>query len=781
MPRLHLLRALLVLAGLGSVARAYGPGVHLREIDRYVALHPEWADPELTPYLQLGAVFPDIRGTGIPLPINSHDKDLGDAIAAVADESGLDWQRAFALGYRLHTASDSAAQVHYVPWLTAATDLQVVNLFGAEDVAHVGDNELLIEGFGDLRSGDLAAFVEVVWHFVHEHPSELEAVIDLFLAGLVRRGVEVDEPAIRQGLAAFWARLRDNLPRDSEAQFLSLVEDAAGWDLQAVLGLLQVGPLAELLGGLPAAPGDVSVDPDELARLEAHPVGREPDTFFAAYTEHFADLGGRILDDPAYRPWPWYHRKTIIAAVVTGLARSVPGLSHRPEVLVYDAGFGERAGAEATAFAELFLAFGDPVPVRLEVVADPPGILTRPGPEDIVATTTAMVRAGPERARLEVAFTPREGAVEAHHLRLVAGDDATPFLTSDWDFLAAFADAPLFRAPYRDGYAGFPPAYPRPTPAVDVGFGWVRGHAIAGPIGIPAEIEVDGHLATEAGPGGAFVVEPLAPGAHTFSARGRGWGTHPQRLEIEAGRLTVVELSLEAVPIVADGPAWSSYPTALIVSWSGEGLDPETTLEVAVGDARDPEAYAPWRAVATATSEVTVALAAAADDGTRLYGWVRAAGGPGARSAPTSVDATPPTVEIGPVSCSPHPSVRIDAEDPHAPVVAVEARLDQGPWRSAAPGETLSWDLAGGPFVLSARSNNAAELVSTVLSLEICAPEVAAGPDPVADDGGGCGAAGAGAPLVLILFGLGGAGLTRPRRPRTVALAHEWSRHTDSC
>ena len=201
-----------VLVGLSADARAYGPGVHVLEADRYAELYPEWADDEVLPFLRFGALFPDIRSAGFHLPISTHDKALGGAILEAAQEDGALWKQAFALGYQLHTASDTAAQVLYIPWLTAHSDLQLVNLWGNPELGPAGDNELLVEGYGDLHCGGLDRFVDTVWAVGVDRPQHLDQLVDLVVAGLaIRLGDSFDEESTRAELRDFWLGIEEQL------------------------------------------------------------------------------------------------------------------------------------------------------------------------------------------------------------------------------------------------------------------------------------------------------------------------------------------------------------------------------------------------------------------------------------------------------------------------------------------------------------------------------------------------------------------------------------------
>ena len=295
---------LMLVALVGSLGANYGPGVHVREADLFATQHPEWGDPSLRRYVRLGAVFPDLRSGGVSLPVNTHDKGVGDAMLAVAEADGAPWKIAFAHGYRLHTASDTVAQVLYLPWLNAATDLQQVNLFGRDDISPVGDNELLIEGYGDLHSGSLQAFVDTAYDFLFDAPEDLEAVIDLFITALSTfAGEELDEVAVRAEIDAFWGSVESTLDGLDPGFVTMLIEQAGALGISEVIELLTSGLFADLLGSVPGTAGEIQADAHEMARLEAHPAGATPIEFFSAYEETFASEGVAILGDDGYADW----------------------------------------------------------------------------------------------------------------------------------------------------------------------------------------------------------------------------------------------------------------------------------------------------------------------------------------------------------------------------------------------------------------------------------------------------------------------------------------------
>ncbi|MGM0578065.1 MAG: hypothetical protein ACQEXJ_20240 [Myxococcota bacterium] len=746
-PARRLLACLLLptLASLGGSAAAFGPGVHVREADHYAEVHPEWADDDLRPYLRFGAVFPDIRSAGVDLPVNSHDKALGEAIEAVAQEEGVPWKVAFARGYRLHTASDTSAQVFYIPWLNAETDLQVVDLFCNPGIGAVGDNELLVEGFGDVHSGHMTAFVDAAWLLLMEEPERLEALVDLFVAGLrAHVGETFDEEAVRAEILALWDDVADKVGGFDPQLVKDLLVEAKTWDLATVVDVLTSGIFQGLLGDVPNAPDSTEPDPYEIRRLEEHPLGQDPAAYFSAYDEHFEDLGRSIFDDPAFAPWPWWHGQAMISGVVQGLARHAEPWAHRSEVLLWDAGFEgpDGAGIDAlsagdapgtvVAWSELFVALGGPVEVTMEIVPDVPGVLASATDGEVIASDTAVVVPGAERTFLEAAFEPgpHMAAAEGFTVRWRVEGDDRPYLSSDWDRYVVYADAPLFRPPYDDGYAGFPPHLPvaHAEPVVD--WGWLVGSVVLpdGRRGLAADVALDAVPVT-VGPGGGFGEDGVEPGAHVLEAWAEGWVGLPTEVEVVAGERTRVELPMTPVPLV-EVPAWAPQVGFLHVAWSSEHfVEPPPGFEVALGDADDPEAMTPWTAAGEGP-EVDVDFAEEPmADGTAVYVRVRAEGGPPSEPGVVRVDGTPPAapdLEVLAADCGVEVRVRVTGDDPHAPVVAREASVDGETWLPGDP-VVLPWPGGEGPVTVRGCLTNAAGLVSETTEVVVCEP---APPEP---------------------------------------------------
>lgn len=746
----------------------YGPGVHIREADRYAQLHLDVAAPAVRKHLHLGAFFPDIRSAGVELPINSHTKAIGQALLDLAEEP---WQVAFATGYALHTASDTSAQVVVVPWLTADSGLQAVNLFGSTELAAHADNELLIEGWGDFHSGQLEDFLDLVWFFVVDDEGNLDEVVAFFVAGLAEVvGPDLDVAAVEAEIEAFRIKLLDTVSGFDKATLDALLDVAKDSTLDVFLAIVGSGALGDILGQIPGAEGELKLDPMEVERLMAHPVGSEPDVWFSAYDEHFADLGAAVLDGDGWAPWPWFVGDTIVASILQSFAKGGAPWHHVPDVLIFDAGWLGPDGAPITAldpsalpasitgWSEVFLARGEPRDVTLQVVGNPPG-LSAAGAE-VLGETTATVTVGPERARIEVVIDPAglAGGVTAFGLRWKLAGAPLPFLETDFDQYALHALGPLFREPYvsRYGAGGFPPELPVAHAAPLTAWGSVRGHVTASGLrGLqPSVILLDGETPQpQASPVGAFGVEPLDPGPHVLSVAAAGFAASDHTVDVVAGQVTVARLDLSPLPIVSIDPSccaseetlWTASDGSVSVSWSVAHFPiAPAGFEVSVA-LSGSDAEPVWQDVGGGTT-FEVGVGPDHPDGAILVIRVRADGGPEGE-AEIGVDRSPapaPGVTVEVEECGAPMTVYASGDDPHSAVIARELRLNGGPW------EPMSGQLDPGthipPYRVEVRLQNFAGLWSEPGEDEVCdappvdAEPVAAEPARAAPDAGSLGA-----------------------------------------
>jgi hypothetical protein len=739
--------SLLIAALVASLGVAYGPGVHVREADLYVQEHPELADPELRRFVRLGAVFPDLRSGGVALPVNTHDRALGEAILAVAHADGEPWKIAFAQGYRLHTASDTVAQLLYLPWLNASSDLQQVNLFGREGLGAVGDNELFIEGYGDLHTGDLQAFVDTAYAFLFDAPGELEEVVELFMAGLAAvAGDELDDVAARASIDAFWFSVESTLSGLDPGFVASLLAESHTLTVSEVIALLSSGLFADLLGSVPGSDGQLQADPHEMARLELHPAGATPGAFFGAYESIFASAAFTILEDPGYASWPWYREAPIVAGIVQGFALGRPDVwSHRPEVLLWGARFEDEEGAPLAsltgggqvtvrATSELFRAFpGAPVAVSLEVVPRQGGGLSATPSQEVIASATEWVAYGAERATLSVEFTldTEAAAVEGYAMRWRVEGDPLPFLETDWARYSVLADAPLFRPSYAQDVAATLPTLSVHRATPEGALGWILGHVVLpqGHRGLAASVRdaLSGSGGGHSHAGGGFVIGGLAAGPRSLIAEAHGYRGGPVSVTVASGEPSACRIDLRAVPKVSS-PAWSPFPGRLNL-----GLDVQhfsaapAQIAITLTRADDEVTVGTWEG-APLEGVVTVMFVEPQADGASIVVSTQADEEQFAASATVRIDATAPSAPVlswSGAECIGPFEIGLEAEDSDAPVSGYEVSSDGDLWHAiGSAGEAvIAVEVKPGrAVVVMARAQNAAGLWSEVTEALLCTP-----------------------------------------------------------
>ncbi len=758
MTRHVVLRFAVVLAAIAVTgpSLAYGPPVHVREADRYAALHPELGTPELRPYLQLGAVFPDIGQASVTFPVGTHAKGLADALLAAAEVEGTPWKVAFATGYRLHLASDISSHVYVVPWLTAHGNLGTLNLFGAPDVKPAGDNELLVESWGDLRNGHTGAFVDMAWAFVFEDTAALEEVVDFYAEVMTAyAGGGADAEALKAELMVFWEDLKAKVGSMEPELAMAIVDGLLESGCGGFLDILDSGLLGSVLAGFPQGDELGEPHPGEVRRLLEHPACAAPDDFWGLYGAHFADLGPTILDTDAwFTGFPTYRGQVIAAGVLQGLAADAPELwAHRPDVLLYDAGFVGPDGkaltaidaaappGEVTAWTEVFLARGEAVEVELRVIVDRPGIGRGPTPaEDVVATATAIVSPGPERTVLSATFDPGPRVAEAEGFALEwrRVGDALPWLTSDVARYWTASSAAAFRAPYVSGFDAYPPRLAVTHAAPPVAWGSVRGHLVLPglELGVAGAVRVGDDAAwVDTTPWGGFLLEPLAPGEHVLEATGARFVAGPVPVVVEAAAVTVANLVVTPVPLARTAVTWTDVTDAVRLDVDVSHFHPVPAVVEVRATLEDGQTEVlPW--TEAAPGAVDLPLPALLPDGAAVLAFVRAGEGPEATSPVWRVDASPPpapTLAVEAVACDVEATATVEGADPHSPIDAWQLRVAGDPdWTD---GPTALLLLPDGPVVLEARVRNAAGSWSQPATVLLCdtLPPVDPGPEPPAE------------------------------------------------
>jgi MYXO-CTERM domain-containing protein len=548
------------LLGLGP-AWAYGPGTHLREAETYRERLREGVGPAAAAgdlalleepgnwlLFQIGAIFPDVGRRVRDMGFDAHRLDLHAALLEAVSGAEEPALRAFVLGAAQHSMSDAAAQVFFVPALTASTDIGVVDVIVGLFDGPGGENEFFVEAVCDLYEGDLHALVDLYFG-LGEGPTReaLEAVLVAYYEAA--EAVLGDQPLTPEGFAAgVWGfldsvgeivgglgpelahRLVDDLMRSPASEFFELLTSGGG----AFLGL-----------------GDVSLGPDDLdrlarARLMAHPFVADRE-LYAWYGTWFGELGPAFLRDAfatgaVLSEWRTWHGPPLLAASAQSLAWSLPGeYAPEPGVLFWGLGWEGPLGQslsgldaadlpdEVALVAELYPSTTRSIAVVLEVRGDRPGLDVAGDP--VLATATAELPglppagAPPHRVVVRAVFDPIDGVGEVTGfyavLRVVG--EPRPFLATLEEAWLATEAADLTLPGWRAVFESSP--------------GWVPRLALEGSGATGEEIWLDVHVRNlryarhGVGDVGLLVEESEAGAVAelTSNAVGRAvWGPAPQ-------------------------------------------------------------------------------------------------------------------------------------------------------------------------------------------------------------------------------------------------------------
>ena len=338
MRRLVCCALLILLGGLASPALAYGPSIHMRELERFITMSelqpPATAafSPDLLRrqwrYLMLGAFWPDLarllvnarRDDGVDENlVDPHNRHfvmwlLDNALAQPPEN---EWQVAFAQGNLGHCAGDSVSQDMFVEYEA------VVAHFGAMDIlpsmaagAPDGLNEDLVEGGLEFMEPALSYYLVMVDDFLTTDAGrqELSTVLTFYLAAYHEyfpnaRVLDADRalPLVLDALADFPRRFPPCAPRGSPA----LRNFARG-------GFRDRGRLA---GG--------AVDWQELTRFLTGPAITQA-FWDRYYDEGYFDFSPTMLltfadGQPFFDDFPNWSEPLMRASVLQSLAYYLPG------------------------------------------------------------------------------------------------------------------------------------------------------------------------------------------------------------------------------------------------------------------------------------------------------------------------------------------------------------------------------------------------------------------------------------------------------------------------
>ncbi len=332
---------LVALAVFAPEARAYGPGVHLRECARLAELMAAEshalkvvASPQARPWLFLGCIAPDFRQAiqalaGRP----THSSALGLHLVQAAQKPGAPPHAlAFAVGHLAHHASDGVEEAFLTPTMTA------VALLGAPD---------LLPGVDDTPKAECETWTETLGEFPNGR-------MDLLIAWLEDMGLFA-KPGVAWGpmLAWYAAELSAWSPKHAvqgkqlvaelQALFATAKAKLAAFDKGTVLTLLDAlksnAPATNLqvLSALPI--GDAlavigitaggKLDPVRWAALKPLPFFADATLFPKIYAPPFADLGPRWTLDLLAKPrvdadFPDYNVWAMRAGIRISLGHGLP-------------------------------------------------------------------------------------------------------------------------------------------------------------------------------------------------------------------------------------------------------------------------------------------------------------------------------------------------------------------------------------------------------------------------------------------------------------------------
>ena len=329
---LFVLAVLLISA---TSASAYGPSIHMREADQYIAeceLHPGTYpvhNPELMrrlrAYLRLGAIWPDIANYIVADALgdaeadgakggNSHHPDfvtfvLDDALAIYPNDP---WKTVFAVGQLDHCTGDIVSQLMLVEHLAVRGNFGELDILpGLMDDHPGGEIEGIIEGGLEFTIPRYDIYIDMAKRFLFDAQGrkDLQAVIDYYLPlyqeyfPLAKR---IDRRRAFQLALELLAHPREIVPPDV----------SRGWYRFAVSGFTDASELA-----------GVSFDLQELERVL--PSLLSPDFWNTYNSEGFGALAPYLLltyapGQPFYDDFPIWIMQAMKSGVIQSLAYYLP-------------------------------------------------------------------------------------------------------------------------------------------------------------------------------------------------------------------------------------------------------------------------------------------------------------------------------------------------------------------------------------------------------------------------------------------------------------------------
>ncbi len=703
-----LLRSFICLLGVLLTAlparpvAACGPGVHMREAERLLALlsvdEPAWAERAALPlalaYLRLGSISPDLQWPIDSLPFG-HGPDLSNHLVAAAEQRGP-LEQLFALGHLAHNASDPACEMFFTPALFASAAIGMVDLYEGDDDA-AGEAETLTEGFGDILVGNWEGVIDTLYDFWLDGGAaraDLDALLQWYCAeGAAFTGTPTDCAQVQADVHALLASAEERLGGTTRAYLKQVVRNIQNSPPDQVLSAFEL-LLAQLLPG-----GWVSQSAHydaEVARLRTTPLmDRET---WRLYDDHVAELGPHIGRDRYLRRpaigWPGYNPLAQVCGNVQSAMRFLPeGEEGVVPGLIVDglewrnaggAGVGTaEPGGDYALWVRFYAALPFAGPIRVVVRSDRPGAETAPA--DIVAETTFDVDIDPlaveTNPRIEVVlpFTATVGEALGYTAELYAEPRQNPWFTTSWDRLWTAPGLPVDWALYRENFGTYG-HWPPSLRAADRNEGALFAKVQLAPAGPPlAGATVDlgaGVVPALSAQNGVAWFDALPPGSYEVAAALPGYAAGgPQPVALAAQQQAWVWLPLHAVPVVTSDAPYSPSNACVPIHWNA-GAFADQAAEFWAQPLDDASEAALSEPTALGLSGTADACFAPQPDGRRLRIQVQAEYGDGTLgvpgvSEPIVLDGSAP--EVRDVALTPRADVACAPVAPYAP--ALDVRL----------------------------------------------------------------------------------------------------------
>ena len=728
-----------LIAGLGllvgamllphGAARASGPALHIRDakaaFEDLSAQDASWAALSETvladQWLSFGALAPDFH-VGLAAIKFGHDKTLSYHLLDLTAEMAPEY-RLFAFGHMTHQGSDGAMEGLMVPAFFSSAPIGIYAVFGSDEDGGA-DSEALIEGLVDLLFGDMHGFVDAIFLLWMEEGAAHDTALDLFYwyceVGAAFSGKVTDCDAALAELTVLFDQVKPFFGLMSLEQVHEMLDMLLDQPLVELIDLALTGDFAAFIGGSFEPAADFEV---EVARIKQGPFA---DPEFWSFYDEIEDLGpGYALDQYEHRPpkgaWPYYDGTAVICGNVQSVMNFlpeeyavVPGLIV-DDLLWYDAVTEEKvshitpAGVGSSLYASVrfFSALPFSGTVTGVVRKDMPGF----GQEGdgILGEASVTVDIDPleyvttPRSILEIPFTADTDGALGVYVELRVEPEERPWFTTSWDHLWGAGDLFMARPLYWDNfgtYGHWPPSLPVVAPVLEGPGAALFVQARIAPAGPPiggASVALTDGLEATAGAGGLAVFDWLPYGDVEILVEAFGYAASTPATETLApGPAQWVSVFLHGIPELAP-PEFAASTDCVPLTWDpGRFGGQVESFEVQPFDATDLEPVGAAADVPGGGAGEYCFDDAPVDGAVVLFRavptYMDGALGVEGDGPQTILDGSPPVVAITPVGFDEDPCVgsettglSIQAEDPHAPLIALAWSVDDGDWMELPP------------------------------------------------------------------------------------------------